>query len=707
MDNRTDFYIISGLIAFVINLFIGIYVYKKNPRGLANRYFGLFSLSICGWSVGSFLVNIIIDKQIALFVLRCNYFFGIWVPSLFLYFIYSLTKISQKKRIELIGVSVISCLMAFFVFTPLFIKRLRLILPWNFYISSPGPVYYIFFVFFTLCTLKAVFEAYLVMIRSSGLYKLQLKYIILSYAIAVFAGLEYFTRVFNILKSPPIDDYILVVYFLVFAYAIIKYRLMDITVFAVRGLILFFVYGVLLFFPLFTFFSKQPGIEKMYIGIYALFASGAPFVYMFLRKRVEDIMLREQRQYQEAIVSLSKKMIEVRELDDLLKMIPMEIWRAVRAEFCVVYIKDDGHKSFKLRNYYPLDAKERFEEYIGYEHKFIGALKRNKRLMFNDETGVEERIFSDSELIIPCFGKDGLLGMIVLGKKPNGRMYTADDLLVFENMSYSTSLAIENCVFWKQIEERQRLARVEEMNLFSYSLAHEIDNPMTIIIGNANKMKRYYIDEMGLRDSQRDELRLTFDQISEAAWRVSGMVKAIQEFGEKTSGEAEPVGLKEVADNFLRLYAAHFKMSGVEYTQEIAERLPLVMGVAQEIEQVLVILANNAVHAVQGMKEKRIGLKIDAANPSWVRLEFTDNGYGIRKDNLLAIFSAFVTTKASSEGTGMGLYNAKSIVTRHNGNIWAESAGEGRGAKFIVELPAAEGIKSEAVKKEKKGSKVF
>ena len=72
----------------------------------------------------------------------------------------------------------------------------------------------------------------------------------------------------------------------------------------------------------------------------------------------------------------------------------------------------------------------------------------------------------DSGLVIPVCGKDGLLNIIILGAKPNNQIYTDDDILTFRNLSYATSLAIETCTYWKELEERQRQARMAEMDLF-------------------------------------------------------------------------------------------------------------------------------------------------------------------------------------------------------------------------------------------------
>ena len=108
-----------------------------------------------------------------------------------------------------------------------------------------------------------------------------------------------------------------------------------------------------------------------------------------------------------------------------------------------------------------------------------------------------------------------------------------------------------------------------------------------------------------------------------------------------------------------------------------------------------------------GLKEKKVSLKVDTINRDRLRIYFSDNGYGIKKEMLEIIFTPFTTTKASTEGTGMGLYNAKKIIERHKGKIWAESEGLGKGATFIIELPIAKDINPEELKDKDKGKRVF
>jgi len=179
------------------------------------------------------------------------------------------------------------------------------------------------------------------------------------------------------------------------------------------------------------------------------------------------------------------------------------------------------------------------------------------------------------------------------------------------------------------------------------------------------------------------------------------MIKAVREFSSQTKGEFTILKMDEVVNSFLDIIEPQFHYEGIYFDKEIEPDI-LIKGNKIHLEEVLVNLATNSIHAVRynNKKEKKISLKIYRNTPKTFLIEFKDNGYGIKKELLDDIFLDFVTTKASSEGQGMGLARVRKIVENHKGKIWAESEGEGRGATFYIELPLAK--KKKAVEKDKK-----
>ncbi|MDD4910107.1 MAG: GAF domain-containing sensor histidine kinase [Candidatus Omnitrophica bacterium] len=406
-------------------------------------------------------------------------------------------------------------------------------------------------------------------------------------------------------------------------------------------------------------------------------------------------------------------MTRIRDLDKLLNTIVSTVVDTVKIPYAAVYLKDELHNSYHLKCCHRGGEGLGLKEFVSVDSGLVGELGRQKRPLLQEEIGAVEDLSLNFGLLIPCFMEDNLLGFLVLGPKHRGQMYTTDDMLVFETLSYSMSLAIENCIFWREIEDRQRKARLQEMDTYSYSLAHEIDNPMQVIRGHVAFMEDSLMEEGRLPKEEREEMGRSLYLMKEAAERVSKMVKAIREFGQVSTGKLAPLKIEDVITSFQYLMAPQLKVENIRLTQDITDDLPYVRGEKAELMQVLVIFANNAMHAMKYAKEKTINIRAELADRDTIKISFLDTGYGIKKHILPIIFSSFTTTKASTEGTGMGLYNAKKIIDRHKGRIWAESEGENKGAALFIELPVAKDITDEELKQtglreeKSKGKRLF
>ena len=150
--NLRDILATSGIYSFVVIFVLGGFVYTQNRKKPINIYFGIFAITVGCWSVGSSLVNMIADEQTALWALRGCYLFAVMLPPAFLRFSHLIASVSRNSgRTWMIGSYSLSAVLLLFLFSDLFIERLRLIEPYHFRISDPGPVYYIFIVFFLLC----------------------------------------------------------------------------------------------------------------------------------------------------------------------------------------------------------------------------------------------------------------------------------------------------------------------------------------------------------------------------------------------------------------------------------------------------------------------------------------------------------------------------------------------------------------------------
>ena len=682
------FYPISALINAVTSTIVGAIAITKNPKSRLNRSFSYFTFSVAFWSYCYFLWQITKNANSALFWCRALMVFAIFIPATFFHF--SVTLINQREKYLNRIIFWYCASVIFFIldFTPLFVKdvRPRLIFPF-------WPTAGIAYTFFLAMFIGLTTYSHILMFKNwkafSGSWHNQIKFVSLGTAIGFLGGTTNYPLWYGI-KILPIGNVLVSVYVFLVFYAIIRFRLMDINTLLVRITVFLFVYAAVLWVPFYL--GYKYGLWKQATWITALLVSIGPFLFIYLLHRAENIIFKERRHYQEVINNLSENMIDIRDIEKLFTTITSTVGEAVKIKFAVIYLRQEEYKSFQLKSCYPKEAKSLLRELIPLNDPLIGILNQRKKPLLSEEIGHQEKSSLDPGVVIPCFGKNGLIGFIVLGTKQNNQMYTNDDLLVLEALSYNTSFAIENCTWWKEIEDRHRKARLQEMDTFSYSLAHEIDNPMSIVYNLTKFLKEHFLKYI-TDPEERQEVEETSNIMMECSGRVMSMVKAIRQFGQKVTGELETLNLQEVIEGFCRLYMPELKANFILLDKEIPDEPLFVKGVAAELQQVLMIFAKNAIHAMKYSKEKKITLKVIKINRDTARIAVSDMGYGIKKENLHIIFEPFFTSKASTEGTGMGLHNAKGFVLRHNGRIWAESEGEGKGSTLIVELPIIENIK--------------
>jgi signal transduction histidine kinase len=538
----------------------GLWAYLKNKHSPINKYFLLLTLSSGIWSMGHFIMGITLNHTLAWVFCWILYGAAILIPSFYMCFIFSLIEENDKRKKEII----VSFLFAFVFLTiipnKLFIRDVIPKFTFNYY-DDLGVFGIFFALFFVSIPSYSIYRLFLVLKKSGGLKSQQLKYVILGSMFGFLGGGSTFFLSFN----KPILPYFIILFVLypfIAVYAIVKYQFLDIKIALTRAGIFIVVYTIVLGIPFWI--GIKYSLWKYSTFIMLVLATLGPFIYQYLRQRAEEILLREQRRYQHALRELSKTMARIRDLDELLKVIASTIVDTVRVSFAAIYIKDEDYKSYQFKHCYPPEEKTLFQEFISLDHPLAKMLNEQKRPLLSEEFGHQQGIRLDAGLVTPCFIEDRLIGFMVVGTKPASQAYVPDDVLVFETLSYSSSLAIENSIFWKEIEERQRQARVQEMNLFSYSLAHEIDNPMAVIIGHADLLKKYFLKE-NLPEEKQKEAATDLDYILEAAHRVSGMVDAIQDLGKRTTGEFQPLRLEEVIESFCKLYEPIFKNEAVYF----------------------------------------------------------------------------------------------------------------------------------------------
>jgi two-component system sensor histidine kinase HupT/HoxJ len=237
-------------------------------------------------------------------------------------------------------------------------------------------------------------------------------------------------------------------------------------------------------------------------------------------------------------------------------------------------------------------------------------------------------------------------------------------------------------------------------------VAHELNNPISFVLGNVHAMRRYtprlkhYLDEVhagaghevlaGLRAELRidrilDDLAPLLDGAIEGAERTRDIVDGLKRFSAADRNENVEFNLAEIIERSVH-WVTRATPPGFSVRMELADALPMT-GSPGQMQQVIINLVQNAADATDSQSSQQLTVLCRLENGQIVAT-FRDNGPGIPVEALDKIFDPFYTTKPVGKGTGLGLSISYGIVERHGGSLAAGNAATG-GAEFVLRLPVA------------------
>jgi len=212
-------------------------------------------------------------------------------------------------------------------------------------------------------------------------------------------------------------------------------------------------------------------------------------------------------------------------------------------------------------------------------------------------------------------------------------------------------------------------------------IAHEVKNPLTGILGHAQLAREKIIKHV-----DPAEIDKNLEIIEKETTRCKNIIENLMKFSRQEKALLSENEIDKVVTNSVALIEHQLNISGVKVTQEITPALPKVVINANQIEQVLINLMLNAMHAMEGKEVKKLTVRVKPGSPGFARIEVEDTGTGMTDAVKKRIFEPFFTTKPSGKGTGLGLSVSYGIIKSHKGLLELNST-EGVGTTFIIELP--------------------
>ena len=721
----------TSVLVFCSSLAMAWLLLAKGWRNKTNLIWSGFCLSVALWGFGSFFYTITTSEEIAFKWIQVAFVGVILPPVLYSHFVFSFLRL---RRNVLIFCSYILAFI-FIVLTiwarDFFLGGVQYIFNqfyWQDWHTNRSKVFLLFYVLFYWTLLLYSFSLIVLeYFKSHGIKRNQLRYFILGSCVGWVGAECIFLPNFGFSVYPALFNLLIAFYPLIIGYAIVRYRLMDISVVLTRTTIFIAVYSLVLGIPFAIALGWEERLSSLFgsnwwmipLTTSTILATAGPFIYLHFQKRAEERLFQEQIRYQTTLRQASLGMGRIKDLKRLVTLIVHIVTRTVRLEHSMIFLHDPKNKNYCLGAMRSRRVRFKPQETIPYNSAIINHLSVYKNPIVYDEIKQRTQDYGDSDLtgllvemdkiraalIVPSFLDDKLVAVIVMGRKLSGQMFTGNDLASLQILANQAALGIENSQYYDDIKKaHQRLFQAEKLayvGTLAGSVVHEIRNPLTSI----KAFLQYLPQKFHEPDFREKFERLIPNEIR----RIEGIVNQLLELVKRRPERLRPVNIKDCLNATLELLETSFQLKRLKIRTDYPAGLLMVSADEEHLRQAFMNLFLNAVQAMEEGGTLTIRAEIknaadcrdeagrggrggkaddpptgDPPGPV-VEIAISDTGPGIPPEILAKLFTPFQTSKP--DGIGLGLSITREIIENHNGTIRAESS-IGKGSTFTISLPA-------------------
>jgi signal transduction histidine kinase len=296
-------------------------------------------------------------------------------------------------------------------------------------------------------------------------------------------------------------------------------------------------------------------------------------------------------------------------------------------------------------------------------------------------------------MLVPIILEKKLIGLLGLGEKRSGDMFSRDDFNLLKTFSYQAAVAIEKAQLYEQVKNysekleekvKQRTAKIkglqEEQKQMMLEIAHGLQTPLTIIKGELNFLKEVVKDKDKIKSLER-----TIDRTSKFIYdmlRLARLESGAQEF------KKEKINLSQLLIDLTEEFKIITEERGIKIISQLEPNL-YIFGNMSALEEMITNLVSNSVKYIKEDGEKKIFIYLRKQNKK-AEIIIQDTGIGINKEDLFRLFERFYRTRDgrgnTKRGTGLGLAISKRIVEIHRGEIKIKSK-INKGTKFVINFP--------------------
>ncbi len=730
-DSINIFLVVTAL----LNLLLGAIIYFNGSRKKINVVYSLNILAIIGWVLAMILYRSA-SPETSFFWCTVLYIAPTFIASSFLYFTYIFPSEKDKHvRLKAILIFSINLMIVAMVAWPgLIIKEVnaRLGAEKEIVFTSYYWFYFLYTAGFFSYGFTRLFKKYW---HSVGIERLQILYLVSGYALA--ANLAFATN----LIMPWLGFFFLnwlgqiftVIMVGLTAYAILRYRLMDIRIVA-RKIFMYvgssvFVYAF--FYFIIWFYNSTFGsvFSPVALAIGVVIAPFFVVAFYVLDKGLKifanKYLFASLYNYQETINKLADELNYYIDLDKIVGLIVDSIKETMQLNRTgVLLINDDGGVldyqiakviGFNEKNGISLVQDSFLTKHLQRENKPL-VLEELALLARDAKTREEKKGFTDlyehmnrieASLCLPLMSSSKLMGIIVLGAKISGDAYTKEDLELLNTLSKQAGIAIENARLYKQVQEfgKKLTAEVDkatrdlkEANVHLEALikikdeflqiaSHQLRTPVSVMRGMLDMLRE---DGSSLTQEQRDEMIERASLKSEKLSQVIDDVLSATEMDVPNFnilGTAREVDLKELAQKVVDSQKDEAADKGLTLILEADKNVLQVKASDTYLPQAMTNLIDNA---IKYTKEGKVVVKVYPES-DMVVFAVKDTGIGVPEQDLEKLWTKFKrggnAKNVHTDGSGLGLFIIKKIVEGHPGGQVFVDSQLGSGSTFGFKLP--------------------
>lgn len=702
----------------VLNFFLASLSFSKGFKSKVNFAFALFIFGAGLWPLSIALFRVSGSLSAAYLWDRLIYISGTIVPISFILFAYLITQKKWPSKI-----------ITFLYFLPPILLALLILLSDSFIKNITltdfgknvilGSAYPFWMAYFILYMSGAVYILWREFLKSTGLMKLQLTYILLAIAFPVVGSLPFniILPFFGNYQLIYIGPFFLTAMVFVISYAIIRHRLMDIRLVASRTV----AYSLLIIIVGFLYVGTAFSLSSILLGtttglnqlmVYAVLTVFVALSFdrlkMIVEKFTNRLFFKGRYNPDELLTKLGKIASSNLELHLLGEKFLTALTSEMKISGGALVILGEN-----IASIYDVISVGSLPKLAVSFDQISSFLPFAQVLVFDEleENHLKILMRDMNVLVIKNLGlKDKMIGILMLGEKASGEAYSEQDLKMLEILSTEVAVAVQNSFSYDKIKKfnvilseevkratkdlkhaNDRLRQLDQLKDDFVSIAsHELRTPMTAIQSYA---------WMALHKSDTplsEKLEKYLVRILMSAERLINLVNDMLNVSRIESGRIE-INPESVDLIFLArdIVDEAYHSKAPEKNLQIAlleDKIPKVFADPEKLREVFLNLLGNAVKFTPTGGTITIKFFTDGKT---VETSIQDCGVGISKEDLSRLFTKFgkletsYVALSSSGGTGLGLYISKSLIELMHGKIWAKSEGLDKGATFTFSLPVA------------------